>query len=70
MTAQKQMSFPQIPMGEMERSREEFVRMMESLTPRQVLDAIEYVGVNTVPATSEWPEFVVQTHGACYAGPE
>lgn len=54
--------------GELEQQRADFVRVMEANTPREVLKAIEYVEEVTPQPVAEWPEFVTQTHGACYAG--
>jgi len=53
--------------GEFEQQRADFVKMMEAITPREVLDSIRSVDAGLFPATSEWPEFITQTHGACYA---
>jgi hypothetical protein len=56
--------------GELEQKRADFVRMMEEITPRAVLDAIEHVKAISPPEASEWPEFITQTYGACYASQE
>jgi hypothetical protein len=53
--------------GELEQKRADFVKMMEEITPREVLDSIRSVDAGLSSAPSEWPEFITQTHGACYA---
>jgi hypothetical protein len=51
----------------LEQQRVEFVRQMELSTPREVLEAIDKINVDSAAAPVEWPEFVAQTYGACYA---
>jgi len=57
---------PENPEG-LEHKRENFIREMAAATPREILDAIDAVNNNPPAVPSIWPEFITQTHGACYA---
>jgi hypothetical protein len=67
MNAPKPMPEIQQNQGDLEHQRANFVRSMEAAIPREVLDAIEYAGATTPATSCTWPEFITQTHGACYA---
>jgi hypothetical protein len=59
----------QAPTG-LENQRSELIRLMESATPKAVLDAIDYVAALSANQPSQDLNFVTHSDGACYAGQE